>query len=383
MIESVLIIMYTHIEGYPPSLNAVQQISKVSRRIHVLHRNTMKNSWPFPENVSLEYSGSFHSFTEVKKKNVLWKFGSFTKYTYKLLLNLYKLKPDWLLIHEPVALLAWGLARPFYWGKIKVWYHNHDVILGDESILFKYAFLMQNRIFSTFDMFSLPAEERKNCFPMNRLNGKYFFIPNYPGKYLYDGYYKSKYLSNPLRLIYQGHIGTGHGLEEIIGFISKNRNDFDFRLVLKGFKDEAYYDTIVQIASKLGVVNKVEVHGVSTYQSVPEIASSCHIGIGVHTKADIMNKTLGTASNKIYEYAALGLPVLLYDNEHFRNHLSRYKWAVFTDLSESSISSAIEYIISNYQELSLAARSDFQSNLNFEYIFIEPLDNLLNHASEN
>jgi len=85
-----------------------------------------------------------------------------------------------------------------------------------------------------------------------------------------------------------------------------------------------------------------------------------------------MNKTLGTSSNKIYEYAASGLPVLLFDNAHFRNHLGQYKWAFFTDCTYESLIVNLEEIILNYPTLSNQARLDFEDKLNFEN-FIHPV----------
>ena len=84
-----------------------------------------------------------------------------------------------------------------------------------------------------------------------------------------------------------------------------------------------------------------------------------HIGIGIHRKEDIMNKTLGTSSNKIYEYAAAGLPVLLYDNQQFRNYLGKYKWAFFTDCSKASLISALETMERNIQELGKRGQDGF------------------------
>jgi hypothetical protein len=105
---------------------------------------------------------------------------------------------------------------------------------------------------------------------------------------------------------------------------------------------------------------------------LPGITNTCQIGLAIYTRTDITNSTLGTASNKIFEYAALGLPVLYYDNEHFRKHLGNYSWAVPTKTSGEALKKSLEYIAGNYEELSRQARQDFLSTLNFEYRF-EPV----------
>jgi hypothetical protein len=117
------------------------------------------------------------------------------------------------------------------------------------------------------------------------------------------------------------------------------------------------------------VLDKISFYGVTPYSEVPKLSSLCHIGIGIHAKNDIMNVTLGTASNKLYEYAAVGLPILYYNKEYFTKYLSKYKWAIATELTPEAILASIEKIVSTYEAMSEAAYSDFISELNYEFFF--------------
>ena len=94
--------------------------------------------------------------------------------------------------------------------------------------------------------------------------------------------------------------------------------------------------------------------------------------MAIHKGQDTMNKTLGTSSNKIYEYAAVGLPVLLYDNEHFKSHLAKRTWAFFSDLTQESMIKNLDDIFENYNHISKSALKDFKEELNFESYF-EPI----------
>ena len=143
----------------------------------------------------------------------------------------------------------------------------------------------------------------------------------------------------------------------------------DLILVLKGFIKPKYLELLKSIAAENNVSEKLLYIGPTDYREVIENGRTCHIGIGIHKKDDIMNKTLGTASNKIYEYAALGLPVILYDNEHFREILGKYEWAFFTDTSSGSLRNCLEKIITDYPRLSDLALSDFRKQLSFEQYF--------------
>ena len=69
---------------------------------------------------------------------------------------------------------------------------------------------------------------------------------------------------------------------------------------------EEYRRELEQLAAGNGVENRLVFAGFGPYREVPELASSCAVGLGIFTGQDMMNRTLGTASNKIYEYAAVG-----------------------------------------------------------------------------
>lgn len=82
---------------------------------------------------------------------------------------------------------------------------------------------------------------------------------------------------------------------------------------------------------------------------------------------------MGTASNKIYEYAACGLPVIVSDQPNYREHLANESWVRFADPDNpKSIASAVEDIMSDfnkYQAMCLAARQAFEEKYNYESAF--------------
>src|SRR6202012_4385696 len=131
-------------------------------------------------------------------------------------------------------------------------------------------------------------------------------------------------------------------------------SDKIIHLVLKGWIEEDYKRELVALARECGVSGQLEFVGYGPYPKVAELASRCTIGLALFTGKDVMNQTLGTASNKIYEYAAVGLPVILFDTPYFRGHFERCGWAFFTDLSALSLRQTIESILSQYESASTA-----------------------------
>jgi len=167
------------------------------------------------------------------------------------------------------------------------------------------------------------------------------------------------------------------GIEEIIKLLPLKINNKNVKLVLKGFLRPDYEKMLKKLVEGANITDEVEFIGLTPYQEIANITCSCHIGIAIFSKNDVMNQTLGTASNKIYEYAACSLPILYYNNAHFTHHLGHLNWAFGTDVSNKSLISSIEEIDNNYDQLSASAKKSYLEDLNFEHHF-QPVVEFLN-----
>ncbi len=371
--KTLVIAIYSHPEYYPPTLNTVEILSKQYDTIFILHRNVTGFDWKYPSNVKLVGPAHCYPVREVEKAGVLKKLAWFTVFTFKFFRLISRKKPDTVLIYDAMPVLSYRLLKPFIVSPRILWYHNHDV--SEARYISKYnlawmAWKSEPWILPRLQIFSLPALERKVCFPIEKLKGQFFFLPNFPSRAVYDKLPgNNKSAEEIYKILYQGSIGTGHGLEEIVPILREKIGGKTLHLVLKGFISEQYLDELKQIAVKEGVEDQLVYLPPTGYREVVENAYTCHIGIGIHKKDDMMNRTLGTASNKIYEYAAAGMPVLLYDNEHFRDLLQKYDWVFFTDTSNKSLRDVLTRITGQYDQYSLAARKDFEDGLCFEEHF--------------
>lgn len=339
--NSIIVAVYSHPEFYPPTLNAIQELSKQFDTVIVLCRNVLKSEWNYPNNVQLIKSGKYRSIRDSEKSNTIVKALSFLTFTLLFFKLLISVKPRFIQVCDVIPLFSLFLIKKFISNKAKIWYHNHDVseiVLCRKNSISWFASKYETKMFPFIDIFTLPAKDREQYFPIKKLKGKYYFLPNYPSLQFYNMFKsKSKLVVNEIKLVYQGSIGPGHGLEEIISILNEKINEKELTLNLKEFISEEYKIKLIELAKINLVENRLFFYGVTAYQEVPKLASTCHIGIGIHTGNDIMNSSLGTSSNKIYEYIALGLPVLLFNNEHFKSILGQYKWAEFTDLTECNL----------------------------------------------
>ena len=143
-------------------------------------------------------------------------------------------------------------------------------------------------------------------------------------------------------------------------------SNLTLHLFLKGKIDLEYKASLIQLAKLNKVEQFIHFYEFSKYEDVPKLIAQSHLGIAIFTKDDIMNSTLGSASNKIYEYAAVGTPIIYFHNTHFDTYFKSRNWAFPTDLTLSSITEVVTAVVSNFDNLSCSAYSDFKSEFYFE-----------------
>jgi glycosyltransferase involved in cell wall biosynthesis len=377
--NSALVAIYAHPEAYPPTLNALGVMADELDEISVLHRPIMESNWPYPSNVRLVPSGPAMHVRVQEQLPLLQKIKLFGTYVRDFRRLIIEQRPKLVLIYDALALFAYSLTRKTPLPKHKVWYHNHDVLKVPEGRLSLnwFASRAEKRIFSKLDFFSLPANERTKFFPMERLKGRYFFLPNLPSVNNYAAVPDPGPPDDEMRLIYQGHVYAGHGFEEIIRLMPFEINGKKVKLLLVGWITDEYKAEIERLAKERGAEDCVEIRGVVPYNELAKLTASCHVGLAVFNFDNIMASTAGTASNKIYEYPACGLPILYFDNPHFRQHLAAFPWAFATDLTPGSLRKVLSEIADNWQETSSAAREDFRRRLNFEATFQSTFQQIL------
>jgi hypothetical protein len=368
----MLAALYYHPEAYPPTLNAINILSGHFNKISIVFRPHLVGSWSFPENVSLKPSGKPMSSVEQEDSHTISKAIYFLNFCRDLYRESVKYRPSYLVIYDPYALLAYRWIRIFLRFRHKVWYHNHDVIEIEHQRKFSlgwFAARSEKSIFPALDIFSLPTLERLPYFDMDRFEGKFFYIPNYPSISFFGDFRKMNEPVNELRIIFQGRIGSGHGLEQIISLLDKKITGRKLILVLKGYCKPDYRISLESLAEAYGVSDSLEWHGYTVYKDVPLLASGCHVGVAVFMNRDVMNDTLGTSSNKVFEYAALGLPVLYVEGSSMQKILDGEDWAFPVTDDAVSYFRALEEIIADYGSYSESAHRSFLGRLNFEQHF--------------
>lgn len=371
--RKIVVAIYIHPDFYPPTLNAINLLSSQCEELVVVTRNNCNVDYRPNINISYKKIGKFAYPSEMEKQSKFKKIYNFLRFTTTFFKNSISKKTDLIIAYDPIPLLSLYLFSWILKPSKKMWYHNHDIPEINSNSKFSigwFAAKVEHKALLKMNFFSLPSNDRLNCYPQLPQSIKYFFLPNYPSLALYKKIKNNQGLNNDsIKILYQGSIGKGHSIEQLIKELNIKINNKNLKLVLKGNVREEYKKELIGLANNSDTLQNIEWLGLGLYTELQNITRSCDIGVAIHKGKDVMNKTLGTASNKIYEYIACGLPILIYDNEQFRKYLGAYKWAVFTDGTENSLIKSIQYIDDNFESLSKLARQDFENEFNFEKFF--------------
>lgn len=375
--ENFLVVIYGEIIGFPPTFNMLNYLSKKST-VSVISRGLDHTTGLISQDVKKYFIGKNINAARQLEINILFKFYLYFKFIAELFKIIKRENPTYILAYDPVALAFVFLSSKILGKNFQIWYHNHDIleINSKSSILQRLIKFLEIKSFSTLNIFSLPSIERKGYFPLKVFKGDFFLIPNYPSRIFYQNFYlnRTKNINNEFHFIFQGSISKGHGIEQIIPFIGQKYSYYGKKIYLnlKGKIDKEYKKNLINLSNVHENSDFLIFYDYSSYEHVPLLASKCHLGIAIFTQNDIMNNSLGSASNKIYEYIAVGTPIIYFNNQHFNNYLSKYSWAFATDLSQNSILDIIGQVTNKFDKISYLANESF----NNEFYFEKALDKL-------
>jgi glycosyltransferase involved in cell wall biosynthesis len=379
--KSIVIGIYSHPEAYPPTLNAINHLASRYKKVVVVCRNTLPTHWKYPANVTLVFSTKYFFNYEIENISTFKKLFYFFQFTLLLWSNCRKTKAETLLCYDAIPLMAAYLLKKKRLLTCSLWYHNHDTINIQKckkySLLW-FASRAEQKAFKYIQLFTLPAAERISYFSLNNFKGEPVIIPNYPSLHIFKQQVTPTIPDKEIKLVYQGSLGPYHGFEEIIPLLNKKVNGKSLSLTLIGKMRPGFKEKLEQMAIYHNSLERLFFVPLQPYVNLPAITSQYHIGLATHRPYNVTYSTGGTASNKIFEYAACGLPVILYDHDNYRKYLKKYNWTFFTNLETKSIVDNIKEIDNNFSFLSESARSSFLKELNFEIGFEQNIFNSIN-----
>lgn len=363
-ISHIALIQYAHPDNYPPTYNQANLLAGLGYRVILIYRG---GTAKLPYHDNIEHVQIPYDTSSVMKS--VMSFLRFIATTYKTCASR---RVRLFVGYDMHGFMTAYLCAKFRRRSVPLIYHNHDISemshLGLMGRMVKHFELSHARF---ADALVLPTEGRAGYFRENAhitihpVLVRNFAPMSFSAPRPRPGGLPARYA------IYQGAIGPGHSLEEII--ISAASWPADLNLVMIGAGKEEYRQYLCDKANEIGIGGKIIMLPTVPYNDLPAYTQYAELGFALYQDKKTNEAHNSTASNKAFEYLASGIPVITNDWPDFRNFFATKKWALLVDpFDPSSIASAVQYVSgadSKREVIQEIAAADFTTQYNYEKEF--------------
>jgi glycosyltransferase involved in cell wall biosynthesis len=166
----------------------------------------------------------------------------------------------------------------------------------------------------------------------------------------------------------QGRIGPGHGIESTLRSMPLWAGT-SWAFVLIGPADPGFARRMSSLADELGVSARFAMLPPVGYDEVAGFTREADLGHALYEPVNVNHAEMGTASNKVNEYMAAGIPSIVPDSASFASLLSAGCGLPVDVTSPANIAQAVNRILGDpalAREMGAAARGAFESRLHYE-----------------
>jgi glycosyltransferase involved in cell wall biosynthesis len=153
------------------------------------------------------------------------------------------------------------------------------------------------------------------------------------------------------------------------------------RLTHLGWAPAGFVDELRRLADTLNLADRCVVEAPLPHRELAARLLEAAIGLALHKPLDANLIHVATATNKLFEYAACAMPVLVPDLPNFHEFLADEPWVAYADpFDPESLARAVALLLSdpeNYTRMSLAARRFFTNRFYYERAFAPALERIL------
>jgi glycosyltransferase involved in cell wall biosynthesis len=377
------VVFYANPDRYPPTINAIT-ILREHFTVYVLCRMHDAAEYPWPADVVVERIGSEGSVEGKMRESAVQKLREFAAFTWTVRRRLQELEPAVVYAYEPHALYATALHLPA--SRILI-YHRHEVeehadlpFLSLQSWVMRRALNMTRRA----DLVVFPEAHRARYYlEMAKDPRPWMLVPNTPCLKCFadDGIQAplSEQRWQRREFLFRGYLDPANGNLEPVRALSCL--PFPALLRFLGPVSTGFRAVLEDAAHSGGVAERVRFDGYLPYLKANAAMLSASCGIALHHPVSMNLRFLGSASNKVFEYAACGLPVVVPNRASYRDFFGCEEWVRFADpMDIRSIASAMADVFSDrdrYAAMCLAAREAFETRYNYEAVFQPVLEKIL------
>lgn len=175
----------------------------------------------------------------------------------------------------------------------------------------------------------------------------------------------------------QGSIGTSHAIEPTLRSMPYWAND-RWGFAVMGPGDPAYLEQLFALAHELGMERRFLVLPTVGYDQVAEFTPGADLGHALYEPAQVNWTYITTASNKIMEYMAAGVPLLVSDRPALRALVEKYQCGITADERDPrSIAVAVNTLLGDpalARQMGTAGKRAFEQVFCYERQFAPALD---------
>src|SRR6185437_7254931 len=128
-------------------------------------------------------------------------------------------------------------------------------------------------------------------------------------------------------VLFRGAIGRDNGVLETLRALAHLDPSLSLRLCGSAAPD--FVRELTAEAAALHVTDRVRYDGYVPYARLNRETLRASVGVVLYRPSNINWQHLGSATNKLYEYAACGLPAVAPDRPSFRSFLDGEPWVAY------------------------------------------------------
>lgn len=380
---ALLVVFYANPDRYPPTYNAIRLLSARFRVRVICRANADPPSVTWPAEVRVDRVGPAVPEREKYTASIGAKLGEYLAFVWAVRRALAADRPEVAYAYEPHAVTALGLAGC----RARTVYQRHEIEeLGpiDRRSLQGWILALSWRFGRRADLLVFPEKRRAELY--QRFVGDPrapLIVPNFPllsafaaptgWPAILEARWREKVL------LYRGAIGASNGILQMVRALP----DLDAAITLRlcGGAEPEFARELRATATALGVAERVRSDGFVPYDRLNRETVGAAVGLVLYQRVQANLEFNATATNKLYEYAACGVPVVVPDRPGFRAFLAGESWVEYAEAdSPASVANAVRRLFADrarYEERAVAARRAFEERFNYEAVFAPLRDAVL------
>ena len=375
----LLITIYANPDYYPPTVYAVRLLSCYFA-VHILCRNMDQPFQEWPPEVTIERFGEYASARAKEGANAAAKLIEYAKFAARTRVLIKQMRPAAIYSYDPYAFVATMLGRV---GRrpLPVIFHSHEL---PETQNLSWGSLenwvVRAALISTksADAVVFPEKNRARHWLTAAADLRVpTIVPNCPDQRYFPApadwsdTIAARYRAR--EAVYVGYASADNGHLDALRALAMT--DGIRMRVIGGFRPE-FEASFNELARELRVNERLSVDGWLALDELRARASRASVGLSIYKPVTKSLEYVASASNKLFEYAAMGLPVIVPNRENYRDFLGDAEWVTYADVEQpEAFSRAVTSIFADrerYVAMSRAARRAFETEYNYERVF-EPV----------